>query len=62
MAEATTLHEATPPDVPAQPIKLYHVLLSGFMALILGIGFAYVWDYIDSLLKASKPHEAMTTA
>jgi uncharacterized protein involved in exopolysaccharide biosynthesis len=49
-AEVYALHPATPPETPFRPIKVYHVLLSGLLALILGVGFVYLVDYVRSLL------------
>jgi uncharacterized protein involved in exopolysaccharide biosynthesis len=57
--EVRTLHPATPPDQPFRPIKVFHVLLSGFLALILGIGFAYLFDYLRLLLGAQAPRQAL---
>jgi uncharacterized protein involved in exopolysaccharide biosynthesis len=49
-AEVHLLHPATPPDKPARPIKIYHVLVSGLLALILGVAVIYLVDYGRSLL------------
>jgi uncharacterized protein involved in exopolysaccharide biosynthesis len=50
-AEVRTLHDATPQDKPFRPIKVYHVLLSGLLALILGVGVIFLIDFSQSLLR-----------
>jgi len=49
LSEIRVLHKATPQDMPIRPIKVYHVVLSGILALILGVGVAYFVDYWRSL-------------
>jgi hypothetical protein len=51
--EAYVLYRATPQDAPARPIKIYHVLLSGLLALVLGVGVLYLVDYGRWLLATS---------
>jgi uncharacterized protein involved in exopolysaccharide biosynthesis len=53
-AEVYALHPATPPDAPFRPIKIYHVVLSGMLALIVGVVFLYVLDYVAWQMGASK--------
>jgi uncharacterized protein involved in exopolysaccharide biosynthesis len=48
--EVHVLHAATPQDAPVRPIKVYHVLLSGLIALALGSGFVYSYDFAVSQL------------
>ena len=45
-AEAKVLHSAIAPAAPVQPIKVYHVVLTAFLALLLSIGLVYCVDYI----------------
>ena len=44
-AEVQVLHLATLPDRPFRPIKIDHVLASGMLALVFGVGFVYVFDF-----------------
>ncbi len=52
VAEIQVLHKATPQDAPFRPIKVYHVALSGFLALMIGIGIAYLADFLGSMWEA----------
>lgn len=56
--EIRVLHPATPQDAPFRPIKVYHVVTSAVLALILGIGLAYVFDFWRSIKQAGVPVEA----
>jgi uncharacterized protein involved in exopolysaccharide biosynthesis len=46
--EVQVLYKATKQDAPFRPIKLYHVGLSGFLALMIGIALAYMADFLRS--------------
>lgn len=39
--------EATAPPMPISPIKIYHVGAAGGLALIIAVGLAYVFSYLD---------------
>ncbi len=41
------LHKATPPAKPVQPIKIYHVGLSLAISMMLSIGLAFVFDFLN---------------
>jgi len=45
-SEARVLHPAVVPVKPKQPIKIYHVGLSVFLALFLSVGILYVLDFL----------------
>jgi len=49
ITEIQVLHKATPQDAPFRPIKIYHVALSGFLALMIGLGLVYILDFLDSM-------------
>ena len=55
LGEIRVLHKATPQDAPFRPIKVYHVLLSGILAIILGIGVIYLVDFWKSLSGSTDP-------
>jgi len=59
--EIHILHKATPQDAPFRPIKIYHVLLSGMLALILGVGVVYLLDFWQSLLGRPDGRGSMAT-
>jgi len=42
------LHKALVPSAPIQPIKIYHVGLTGMLGLIFSVGFVFVLDYLRS--------------
>jgi uncharacterized protein involved in exopolysaccharide biosynthesis len=54
-AEVYPLHQATPPDEPNRPVKVYHVLLSGLLALCLGICLVYLCDFVLVALRTPTP-------
>ena len=47
--------EATAPPIPISPIKVYHVAAAGFLALMIAIGFAYLFDYFGISLFLPPP-------
>jgi uncharacterized protein involved in exopolysaccharide biosynthesis len=53
-AEVFALYPATAQEAPVRPIKVYHVVLAGLLALTLGVGFAFVSDYVRFLLAVPK--------
>ena len=52
-SEIRVLHAATPQDLPFRPIKAYHVLSAGALALIAGTGFVYFLDFWRALMRRS---------
>jgi len=44
-SESRVMHPAAVPSKPSQPIKIYHVGLTGFLALFVSIGMVYVFDF-----------------
>ncbi len=56
--EIRVLHPATPQDAPFRPIKIYHVLVSGLLALMLGVGVACVVDFWRSLAEGQGTSES----
>lgn len=59
-SEIRVLHKATPQDTPFRPIKIYHVLASGILALLIGVGAVYLVDFWMSLWNAAGEKEAAT--
>ena len=61
-SETRVLHSAVVPSAPLQPIKIYHVGLTGALSLILAIGLAFLMDFFstgqpDSFLVAKPPRK-----
>lgn len=59
-SETRVLHRAVVPSAPVQPIKVYHVGLTGVLSLTLAIGLAFLLDFlnagaVDSSKKAKHP-------
>lgn len=46
-SEGERLHPAAVPSTPVSPIKLYHVALSFFLALLVSTGLVYVLSYFN---------------
>lgn len=46
-SEVKILHAAAVPSKPIQPIKIYHVGLTGLLALFFSIGLVYVFSYFN---------------
>lgn len=46
-SEVRILHKASVPQKPVQPIKLYHVGLTGLLALFIATGLVYVFSYFN---------------
>lgn len=65
-AEISVLFPATPIHEPIKPIKIYHVALSGLLALALGVAAVFVTDFgrsmwntpITILSEPSRSHQA----
>jgi uncharacterized protein involved in exopolysaccharide biosynthesis len=57
-AEVQVLHAASAPDLPFRPVKIYHVLLAGLLALLVGVGFVYLLDYVRARLERAGAEEA----
>jgi len=59
-SETRVLHTAVVPSAPVQPIKIYHVGLTGVLSLILAAGLAFLMDFFsagqsDSSMTAKPP-------
>lgn len=54
---ATVLDQAQPPTVPAKPQKKKLTLLSGVLALLLGVGLAFLLEQLDTTLKSPEEIE-----
>ena len=59
-SETKILHTAVVPSAPVQPIKVYHVALTGVLSLAFSVGLAFVMDFlgagaVDSSRKAKHP-------
>jgi uncharacterized protein involved in exopolysaccharide biosynthesis len=52
VAEVRVLFDATPIHEPVRPIKIYHVALSGILALALGVATVFIFDFGKSLWNA----------
>lgn len=47
VSEVRVLHPATVPSGPVSPVKVYHVLLAGFLGLLVSIGLVYLLDFLN---------------
>ena len=58
-SEVNVMHSAAIPSKPSQPIKIYHVGLSIFLALFISSGIVYILDYLTTdsqvFIKEHKP-------
>ena len=54
---ATVLDQAQPPTIPAKPQKKKLTLLSGALALLVGIGLAFLLEQLDTTLKSPEEIE-----
>jgi len=52
--EISILHKAPVPSAPVRPIKILHVGLSTGLSLILGIGMAFVFDFLNTTLRTTQ--------
>lgn len=57
MSNATVLDQAQPPTVPAKPQKKKLTLLAGVLALLLGVGLAFLLEQLDTTLKSPEEIE-----
>jgi capsular exopolysaccharide synthesis family protein len=49
---ATTIHNAVSPQYPVRPIKIYHVILAGILALLTGLGFALLAEHMNVTIRS----------
>jgi capsular exopolysaccharide synthesis family protein len=49
---ATTIHKALSPQYPVRPIKIYHVILAGILALLTGLGLALLAEHMNVTIRS----------
>ena len=61
-SEVALQDKAMIPNEPARPIKILHVGTTFFLSLVLGIGFAFLFDFFDSTVRGINQVERLFEA